>query len=66
MFKTDEVGKIAAHAVDVINVLDGLTVGEAQMVLKQAENVILGAQRVVSCSINPMHAAEVVKAHLLV
>jgi hypothetical protein len=64
MFKIDEIEKVAVHALEVVNVLNGLTVGEAQLVLKQAENAIMGAQRVIATSIEPVLARQVIKFHL--
>lgn len=64
MFKTDEVQKVAARAMDIINVLDGLTVDEAQLVLKQAETVIMGVQRVAVLGIHPDDALTAIKRNL--
>lgn len=64
MFKSDEIAKVHARVMDVIQVLDGLTVGDAQLVLKQAEVSILGAQRVIAHMMVPTEALEAIKVNL--
>ena len=64
MFKTDELARIAERAMAVVGTLDGLTIDEAQLVLKQAGAAIMGAQRVQFQSMAPSDAMRSIEASI--
>lgn len=64
MFTDQQIAEVATHAMNVVKALDGLTVGDALIVLKQAESVINGVQRIDAGRIEHSEAMQAVMVGL--